>query len=175
MQLTEEGDKWKTIKKIAFVLFALLTLVFTSVASENTKDNYNKLLDSVVAPINSSIMIKEQVYGVIMYDLEEDVKEEILIEKIDRSMVTEEMKLVLNCESRNQHYNPDGTIKRGSHGEWGIAQFRIGTWDWFSNLSGIYGDIKSEQDQLILMRWSFDHGFQSHWSCWWSEVYNKKP
>lgn len=122
--------------------------------------------DSILSAENSSIIIKEQSYGMIVYDLEDDVKEEVANGEIDRSMVTEEMQIVLNCESKNKHYNLDGTIKRGLHGEWGIAQFMLKTWNWFSDLSGTDMSILDEQSQLILMRWAFDHNLKSHWSCY---------
>jgi hypothetical protein len=73
---------------------------------------------------------------------------------------------LLMCESSGQHYNKDGTIKRGKAGELGIAQFKIGTWEYFNKLRGTNLDIYSEKDQLDMLRWCLENDLGNNWTCY---------
>jgi len=76
------------------------------------------------------------------------------------SVLSEEIIAVLKCESGLDN------SKRGKAGEIGIAQFLPSTWRAFNRERGTNLDIYSEEDQLDLMLWAWDRGYQNHWTCW---------
>ena len=67
---------------------------------------------------------------------------------------------VINCESRWDN------SRIGEAGEIGIAQYMPKTFKWFSDISGIKGDINNPQDQITLMVWAFQNGYAGHWTCY---------
>ena len=67
---------------------------------------------------------------------------------------------VIHCESSWDN------SARGEAGEIGLCQFKQETWDWMCKLAGFNGDIYSEEDQLWMINWAFENGFQGHWTCW---------
>ena len=108
----------------------------------------------IIEPINSPIFIESITYAGLEGGNYDDI-------------ITPTMRIVIKCESGGHHIDPKtGKITTGQAGELGIAQFMQSTFDWFSNLSGIKGTIYSERDQIILMRWAFDNGYASHWTCY---------
>jgi len=48
----------------------------------------------------------------------------------------------------------------------GLFQYKQRTFDWFSDMSGIRGDIWDEDTQIELTAWAFSQGLQHHWSCY---------
>lgn len=66
---------------------------------------------------------------------------------------------IIECESE---WNPNAI---GKAGEIGLAQFKIGTWHWLSKKAGVNLDINSLRDQIWLLQWALDNGFESHWTC----------
>lgn len=76
----------------------------------------------------------------------------------------------LQCESGFKHYNSDGSVMRGNDGEFGIGQFMKGTWGWFTDLRRKEKlpllDILNPADQIKMVAWAWDNGFQEHWSCY---------
>ena len=72
---------------------------------------------------------------------------------------------ILMCESGGQHYNLDGTIKRGKAGEYGIAQFKWNTFYWMSEQANFNGSIYSAEDQVELLVWALENNLGFHWSC----------
>ena len=78
---------------------------------------------------------------------------------------------ILECESGVNHYNKDGTIKRGKAGEYGIAQFMPKTWAWLNKIRGTNLDIYNEAHQLDLFVWAIKNGYQNHWTCWYKASY----
>lgn len=55
---------------------------------------------------------------------------------------------------------------RGKAGEIGIAQFMPATWKHFNDIRGTNLDIYSSDDQLDMIIWAFNNGYQSHWTCY---------
>ena len=72
---------------------------------------------------------------------------------------------ILMCESGGQHYNLDGTIKRGQAGEYGIAQFKWNTFYWMSEQANFNGSIYSAADQIYLLKWGIANDLCHHWTC----------
>ena len=109
---------------------------------------------TIIESINSSLFVSSQTLGSLMEE---------------KAIITPKMQKVIECESRgdnnaigDKNYYKNGKISPS----YGIAQFQKSTFYWMSELSGIYGDINNENDQLILMKWAFDNGYASHWSCY---------
>lgn len=67
---------------------------------------------------------------------------------------------VIQCES---HWD---NSRIGKAGEIGLAQFMPKTWKWMSKISGFYGDINNAEDQVSLMIWAWNNGYQNHWVCY---------
>ena len=167
----QENDKPKLLSKI--ILIILVAIIGLGMIVEPRQRPYNDLGESYISAdtqdtigsvgshirgnsieyINSPLFIS----GITLASLSDDI-------------VTEEMQLVINCESSGDHskigdtnYYKDGNLSPS----YGIAQFQKGTFEWFKKLSGYNNlDIGNEEDQLILMRWAFDNGYAYHWSCW---------
>ncbi len=72
---------------------------------------------------------------------------------------------VIQCESGGRQYNDEGELIRGKANEIGIAQFKQETWDMFNKERGTNLDITSKEDQLDLIYWAFENGYQHHWTC----------
>jgi len=72
---------------------------------------------------------------------------------------------VIICESGGNHYDSNGEILRGKAGEWGLCQFKQKTWDMFNKERGTNLDIESKEDQLDMINWAFEKGYQYHWTC----------
>ena len=47
-----------------------------------------------------------------------------------------------------------------------LSQFHEQTFNWFSELSGIEGEYTNPYDQIRLMVWAFDNGYQYHWTTY---------
>lgn len=60
---------------------------------------------------------------------------------------------------------------RGAAGEIGIAQFMPATWKYFNDIRGTSLDIYSSDDQLDMIIWAFNNGYQSHWTCYRNLAY----
>ena len=67
---------------------------------------------------------------------------------------------VLKCESNLIHIDRNGNIIRGKDGEYGIAQFKQETWNWFNELRETNLDILNMEDQLDMIKWAFNNGYQ---------------
>lgn len=78
---------------------------------------------------------------------------------------------ILKCESNFNHYKPDGSILRGDAGEYGMAQFKRKTWNWFNSLRDkqdlpkLY-DILDPYQQLEMLKWAEQNNLLDHWSCY---------
>ena len=55
----------------------------------------------------------------------------------------------------------------GKQSELGLAQFKRETFNWMSGLAGFEGSIYSDNDQLELLKWGLENGYQNHWSCFY--------
>lgn len=73
---------------------------------------------------------------------------------------------VIQCESGGRQHDNEGNLIRGKANEIGIAQFKQGTWDAFNKERGTTLDITSKNDQLNMINWAFENGYQNHWSCY---------
>ena len=67
---------------------------------------------------------------------------------------------VLRCESGLDN------SKRGKAGEIGIAQFMPTTWEMFNEIRGTNLDIYNTKDQIEMIIWAFQNGYQNHWTCY---------
>ena len=72
---------------------------------------------------------------------------------------------IINCESGGQHYDKDGDIKRGEAGEYGIAQYMPGSWEYFNKLRGTNFDIYNERQQINMLEWCLNNNLGEHWTC----------
>jgi len=74
----------------------------------------------------------------------------------------------IQCESGWTHYYKNGKVIRGKAGEYGIAQFKVGTWNLFNQERGTNLDIMSREDQLDMIMWAFNKGekYRRHWTCY---------
>lgn len=66
---------------------------------------------------------------------------------------------IVDCESGGKQ------TAIGKAGEIGIAQFKPGTWTWMSDLASFNGSINNSDDQLYLLQWGLDNGYENHWTC----------
>ena len=72
---------------------------------------------------------------------------------------------VVDKESKSEHYKPDGEIKRGSSGEYGVSQFMWGTfYNFAKQMNFVNADIMNPVHQLIVMSWAFNNGYEGHWT-----------
>lgn len=70
-------------------------------------------------------------------------------------------------ESHGEHWNTDGTIKRGKAGEFGVAQFMWATFYGFAGKMGFYdANILDPTHQLLVMEWALNHGLEKHWTTY---------
>ena len=67
---------------------------------------------------------------------------------------------VIQCESGWDN------SKIGKAGEVGLAQFMPATWKMFNEIRGTNLDIYNEKDQIEMIGWAFENGYQNHWTCW---------
>ena len=75
------------------------------------------------------------------------------------------MKDVIQCESGWTH-TINGNIIRGKAGEYGICQFMPSTWKMFNLIRGTNLDIMDRDEQIDMMVWAFNNGYQNHWTCY---------
>ena len=73
---------------------------------------------------------------------------------------------IINCESNWRHYDENGKLLRGKHGEIGIAQFLPSTWEYFNKLRGTNLDITSREDQLDMIEFAEENNLLNHWTCY---------
>lgn len=78
---------------------------------------------------------------------------------------------VIYCESGGKQFKDNGEVLRGQAGEYGIGQFMPSTWEWFNEIrykkdSSQYLDILVARDQIDMLSWAFDNGYESHWTCY---------
>lgn len=77
---------------------------------------------------------------------------------------------ILHCESRYNHYNPDGSILRGKDGEWGMGQFMKKTFSWFNEIRGREQlrmlDRLNPYDQVEMLDWAEKNNLLDHWACY---------
>lgn len=81
-----------------------------------------------------------------------------------------QLKAILEDESNFNHYKIDGSVLKGSSGEYGIAQFKRKTWNWFNKLRVKQGlpnlyDILSPYEQIEMLEWAEQNNLLEHWSC----------
>jgi hypothetical protein len=175
MKLDDSSDR---IKNIIFIILILLGIVVSTITAPTDKkisvseDNFINSINSLSVELNPlksySIVSNEFISSInspifITNDTNASIGEDY------SNIITPTMQVVINCESGSDNskigdldYYVNGKLSPS----YGIAQFQVPTWEWMSELSGIYGDIYSERDQLILMRWAFDMGYAYHWSCY---------
>lgn len=83
--------------------------------------------------------------------------------KMDRK----DIKGTLWCESTWRQYTKNGELLRGDAGEIGIAQVLPATWSDFNLKRQKEGlkqlNIGKVSDQLEMIKWAFDHGYQNLW------------
>ena len=78
---------------------------------------------------------------------------------------------VLQKESGYQHYKTDGSVIKGKANEFGIAQIKRRTWNWFNELRDKQGlpklyDILDPFQQVKMIDWAWKNGLQKHWSTY---------
>jgi len=66
---------------------------------------------------------------------------------------------VANCESGFKY------TAVGKAGEIGILQFMPSTWEYWNKELGVNYDIYSSKDQIYLVAWAWNNGYQNHWTC----------
>jgi len=75
------------------------------------------------------------------------------------------MDRVIDCESK---WRTDvwGDLDK-PYPAYGIAQFQERTFLWMSEEAGFEGlEWKNPYDQIKIMKWAFENGYEHHWSCW---------
>lgn len=81
-----------------------------------------------------------------------------------------QLKAILEDESDYNHYFPSGSVIKGSANEFGIAQFKRRTWNWFNQLRAeqelpkIY-EILNPFNQVEMLKWAEENNLLEHWSC----------
>ena len=139
---------WGTIGWYILIIIILVSVFFIYVNQEekNLPENDSLLERPLIIQGNSLMAVRLVYYPTY---------------KVYGSLVED----IIYCESGGEHYNSDGTIKIGKAKEVGIAQFKIETWNWMSELSGFQGYIYDKQDQLWLLNWAIENGYIKHWTC----------
>ena len=123
----------------------ILTITNTSIEVKNSED----LVESFLYANAPHYLADYTVYGSIAYTISEEQRETI------------------TCESGWRQYKKNGEILRGDTGEYGIAQFMDETFEWFRTMSGMNElSIYNAEDQIILMKWAFENGYEDHWTCY---------
>jgi hypothetical protein len=139
------------IEKLLYLLFLSLpfvTLIQTVLARPDES--------SVTQPIPLETFLSGPRWG---YSLPFAVKNTATIEKL------------IQCESRGMNVSrpdSDGIMSDG------ILQFHRGpadtmaggTWEDFSQTSGIRGSPKNPADAIRMTDWAISHGLGPHWTCW---------
>jgi len=95
-------------------------------------------------------------------------------EDIDECWSDYDCRMTIEDESNWNHLDKNGDVIRGKAGEWGIAQFKLGTWNLFNEERRfeaekrgeeyVYLDILDREDQLTMIVWAFNKGYQCHWT-----------
>jgi len=71
-----------------------------------------------------------------------------------------EIEAIIYCESSFQVDPPHNNICRG------IAQFKIGTFNWFTGMMNEKLEFMDPYDQIKVMVWAFANGYKNHWECY---------
>jgi hypothetical protein len=72
---------------------------------------------------------------------------------------------VVDKESSGENYKPNGEIKRGNAGEYGVSQFMYGTFYKFAKqMNFVNADIMNPVHELIVMAWAFNNGYEGQWT-----------
>ena len=157
--------KFIGVKRLAIVM--VLGIIGVCFAHETTMDivseeltvsNYN----SVIVPVTSPLFVSGNTY------LDVGVKSE---EKVNISGGDDLDTIIYNVVECESSWNNEAI---GDHGlARGLAQFHLETFNNFKEKSGMYElDYYNGEDQLKLMKWAFQNGLQSHWSCYAKLGYN---
>ena len=104
------------------------------------------LIDSVYLKAIPVLPIKGQVLATIIEP--ENIIPDSLLNK------------VIQCESGWDN------SARGKAGEIGLAQFMPDTWRLFNKIRNTNLDIYNENDQLEMIIWAFQNGYENHWTCY---------
>lgn len=156
MNTTIEGDKsYKKLQWAKILLpFLIIGILAIGLASQKKETKFEKLQDNILYAVNSSLIIKEQSYGIIMFDLEE--REEIT----QTDIIAEN---IIQCESSNQM--KWGDLHLPIHA-YGVAQFQFRTFEWLKGLAQAPSlNFYKEDDQVWLLKWAIDNGYLYLWSC----------
>lgn len=78
---------------------------------------------------------------------------------------------LIQCESGGKNVVVLDTNGKYSYG---ILQYQLATWNWFSSLSGINGEPMNQEDAVKMARWAIKNGFGPQWSCWNAQVIHQK-
>ena len=82
--------------------------------------------------------------------------------KLSEKQINEVIPYLIACESRGNSVKILDTNKKHSLG---ILQIQMGSWNWWSELSGIKGNPMVPDDALAMARWALANGYLHHWSC----------
>lgn len=69
---------------------------------------------------------------------------------------------LIKCESGGRNVTILDSNNRYSYG---VLQFQMSTWNWFSEMSGITGTPLNPEDAQRMTAWAITHGFLGHWTC----------
>jgi hypothetical protein len=88
---------------------------------------------------------------------------------INRAIATTKAKYGLDDSFRATLFCESGlrtdVFSRGKI-SYGIAQFRLTTWQMFNKIKKTDMDYENPFDQIDMMGWAFNKGYQKHWDCY---------
>jgi hypothetical protein len=155
-----EDDKSRLWVKLIIALL-LITGIGIGLAIQKNCEPIRKLNDNVLTAFNSSLQIKEQTMGLVMFDLTEEVE---VVTKTDAIVEN-----IIQCESQNQmvwgdlNYYEKGVNIRS----YGVAQFQERTFNYLKGLANADQlNFYDRDDQVYLLKWAIENGYGYLWSCY---------
>lgn len=84
--------------------------------------------------------------------------------------------IIADCESGGEHFNSDGSVKRGRVNSYDIGKYQINVKIWGKKASQLGYDIFTEQGNELMARWIYENYGTSPWNlskkCWQYENFN---
>jgi hypothetical protein len=154
--MTDEADERGRLWTKIIITLLLITGIGIGLAIKKDCELPTKLQDNILSAFNSSIIIKEQSYGSIVFNLKEEpeiiTQTDIIVENI------------IQCESQNQMVW--GDLDLPIHA-FGVAQFQERTFNHLKELANTPNlDFYKETDQIWLLKWAIENGYGNYWTCY---------
>lgn len=92
--------------------------------------------------------------------------EQVVYEAADRYGVSGDVlwRIAL-CESGGDPGAVSARLNINGTSDLGLFQINENTWNWWSEIRGVYGNIFSPWDNADMAAWAWANGYSCHWTC----------